>query len=662
MRTFTSHINGYYDVADQMAHDLRRRAEAHFRRQEIERRAITSVAAFEAHRQRVRERFLDAIGGLLEEHTPLYAQCTGTIDRSRYTIEKIVYQSLPQFYVTANLYLPKELSGPAPAVLFVCGHAETGKAYPVYQAVCVDLAENGFVVLAMDPPGQGERFQYFDPQTGRRIIGGCTTEHSYAGLQYVLGGASLARQFVWDASRAVDYLASRPEVDASRIGLTGNSGGGTQSSFIMIAEPRIAAAVPCTFIMTLESYMKTGQPQDSEQIVRGAIAWGPDHDDYLTAMAPKPVLVGAVAYDFFPIEGAQEAVRRAKEIYRLYGAEDKIALTVAPHTHGYVPELREACVNWMRQHLRGECGDFRTGEPAILPEADLNCTASGQVLAEFSDAKTVFDLNLARLESQGRPAPPSDPVALRRIVAEALGLTGEPLDYPINPRVIMEEVVQGYPTEHVFFFSAPDIVVTGVMIHPRQTGEVVQTDLVLLERGSSDIPAQRTHLEQLLRQGHRLFVFDPRGMGAVEARPVLAGGNWEIHGSEYKLACDAMMLGISTLGLRVFDVLRGLAYLRTRPDCAGVPLGLYGLGFGGLLAYLAAALDGKVDSVVAEDMLHSYWDLAHTRYYNERANDMWSLAWGLLRRFDLPDLLPCIAPDECHLVNLRNAYGDIVRE
>jgi hypothetical protein len=392
MLAFGSHVNGYYDVADQMIHDIRRRAEACLRAQAEAKARIRTVAEFEAHRVRVRQAFLSAIGGLPAERSPLHAEVTGRIDRGAYTIEKIIYQSLPEFFVTSLLYLPKEREARAPAVLFVCGHAETGKAYPQYQAVCADLAANGFVVLAMDPPGQGERYQYWDPETEKRLVGGCTTEHTYAGLSFVLQGASLARQFVWDAIRGVDLLAERVDVDPLRIAVTGNSGGGTQTSFLMVAEPRLAAAAPCTFIMTLESYLKTGQSQDSEQIVRGAFVHGPDHDDYLTCMAPKPVLVGAVAYDFFPIEGALEAVERARLIYSLYGAEDKLAMSVAPSRHEYAPPLREATVNWFRRHLQGRSPDFRTSDPVVLPEAELCCTAEGQVLSWRPQSKTVFDL------------------------------------------------------------------------------------------------------------------------------------------------------------------------------------------------------------------------------------------------------------------------------
>ncbi|OGG50552.1 MAG: hypothetical protein A3F84_13635 [Candidatus Handelsmanbacteria bacterium RIFCSPLOWO2_12_FULL_64_10] len=665
MLPFSSHVNGYYDASDQVVHDLRRRAEAHFRRQEAERAAIHTVAEFEARRARIRASFMEAMGGLPEERTPLNPVCTGRIDRGRYVIEKVVYESLPEFYVTAALYVPKGIERPRPAVLFVCGHSDEGKAYPVYQAVAVDLAENGFVVLAMDPPGQGERFQYFDPETGRRIVGGCTVEHTYAGIPYLLAGASVGRHFIHDGIRGVDYLTTRPEVDASRIGLTGNSGGGTQSCLLMMSEPRFAAAVPCTFVMTLEGYLKTGQAQDAEQIVRGCMAFGPDHDDFLTAMAPKPVLVGAAAYDFFPIEGAMEAVRRAKEVYRLYGAEEKVDLHVAPTRHSYSPFLREAAVNWFRRRLMGEPGSFKTGTPETLPPAELNCTPRGQALDAYRGSRTVFDLNRARLEREAPKRPHLRHAAgyeahradMRITLLTALGIADEPRSAPIHPRVIREEVVEGYPVEHVFFFSAPDIVVTGAMVHPRTATPAMRTDLVLFEQGTNAIPEQRNFLEGLLREGRRVFVFDPRGIGAVEARPVNPRGLKDNYGTEYKLGCDALMLGLSTLGLRVFDVLRGLDYLRGRADVGSGPVGVYGLGFGGLLAYLAGALDDGWADVTVEDAFTSFREVAETRYYT-RGFGMREVIWGALRRFDLVDLLPCIAPRPLRFVSPRDAHGN----
>jgi len=663
MQTFSSHVDGYHDVSDQMVDYLRRRAEVHFRRQEQEKAKFTTVEAFEEHRAKVRDSFFDAIGGLPDERTPLNARCTGAIDRGAFVIEKIIYESLPEFYVTSALYLPKNISEPTPAVVFVHGHSDQAKSYSVYQSVCVDLANNGFIAFAIDPPGQGERFQYFDPDEEKRIIGGCTTEHTHAGLQFVLGGASVGKHFIWDVMRGLDYLETRPEVDSTRIGLTGNSGGGTQSCLLMMSEPRFAAAVPCTFVMSLEAYMKTGQPQDSEQIVRAAFAFGPEHDDYLTAMAPKPVLVGAAAYDYFPIEGAMQSVTRAKQVYKLYDAEDKVDISVAPTRHAYSPYLREACVNWYKKHFRGEEADFKTTNPETLPENELWCTPKGQVLDAFRNCRTVFDLNCERLQ---RATPKFNPITddaalevhkkrMREAVVKVLGVPngrGE----AIYPRIIAENVVDGYPTEKIFFFSEPNIVVTGVMVHPKDNTPAVQTDLVLLENGTNDIPNERERLEKLLAQNHRLFIFDVRGIGGVEVRPVNRGG--QPHGTEYRLGCDAMMLGISTLGLRVFDVLRGYDYLRTRDDVERI--GLYGVGSGAIFAYLAATLEEGFDDLTFVDMLYSYRHLTETRYYNRELYNLKVMAWGILRHFDLVDVLPCLAKRPCKFIAPRDAKGEVL--
>ena len=659
MRTFGSNVNGFHDVSDQMIDNLRRRAEAHFRRQEVEKAELTSIAAFEEHRKRVRDHFMTAIGGLPEERTPLNVQCMGSLDRGAFTIEKLIYESLPDFYVTAVLYLPKGIGSPQPAVVFVHGHSDLGKSYPVYQAVCVDLAANGFVVLAVDPPGQGERFQYFDPEKGERIIGGCTTEHTYAGLQFTLSGASIGRHFIWDVMRGVDYLETRPEVDPTRIGLTGNSGGGTQSCLLMISEPRFAASVPCTFVMTLESYMKTGQAQDSEQIVPGCFVNGPDHDDYITAMVPKPVLVGAAAYDYFPIEGAIEAVERAKRIYALYDAEDEVDIAIGPTRHEYSPPLREACVNWYKRHFRGESPDFTTSKPETLPDEALWATPSGQVLDLYPNSRTVFDLNRERLEVSPVPqfAGNRDPDQMRERVAEVLGIP-EGRDGKIYPRIVAENVVDGYQTEEIFFFSEPNIVVTGTFIHPLEGTAVEQTDLIVFERGTNDNSDKREWLEARLASGRQLFVFDPRGIGGVQVRSF----NRDVHphDGEFKLASDAMMLGISTMGLRVFDILRGYDYLRTRADVNQI--GLYGVGKSAFYAYFAGALENGFTSLEFEDLLYSYRDLTNTRFYDQERYDLEVMAWGILQNFDLVDLAPCFGNRPVQWIAPRNATGEVLTD
>lgn len=657
MQTFKANVDGFHDVADQIIHDFRRRAESCFRKQEAAKAALTSIPAFEAHRARVRANFMDAIGGLPKPRAPLKARVTGCAAQEKFVVEKLIYESLPNFPVTAACYVPKGLKGRNPAVVFVCGHWDAGKQQATYQSVCTDLANNGFVVLAIDPLGQGERSQYFE--RGKRVVGPAVYEHIHAGFQFFLQGANVSRHFIWDIRRGFDYLETRRDVDPSRIGITGNSGGGTQTCLMLMSEPRLAAAVPCTFVMSLESYLKTGQAQDSEQIVRNCMVEGPDHDDFITMIAPRPLLVGAAAYDFFPIEGTLESVRRAKRIYSLYGKPGNVDVHVDNITHCYSAGLRQACVNWFKKHFLGEKPDFKTGQPGLIPESDLRATKSGQVSLDFPKAKTIFDFNREHL-SRLRPSTrhPS-PITL----AHALGLSqAGDRSAAIYPRVISDSDVNGYRVEKVFFYSATDILVTALVVHPwdAKPTKALPATMLLLENGTDDAVRERSRIESWLRKGHRVFVFDVRGVGGVKTRSTsgIDDASTPMVGTEYKLACDATMLGLSTLGMRVFDVLRGFDYLRTRQDVGAIHIA--GIRSGAIYAYFAAAIENGFKSVIAENMLVSYRHLCETRYYSPYAHG-WNIgAWGILRHFDLPDLLACLRGRSVTFINPRSAAGETI--
>jgi hypothetical protein len=229
---------------------------------------------------------------------------------------------------------------------------------------------------------------------------------------------------------------------------------------------------------------------------------------------------------------------------------------------------------------------------------------------------------------------------------------------PIYPRIIADAVIDGYPVEKLFFFSEPDVVVTGVLSHPRTAAPATGTEVLLLERGTAAIPEERSRLEAILRQGRRVLVFDVRGTGGVESRPINGLGAREAYAPEFRLACDAMMAGTSTLGLRVLDVLRAYDYLSTRPDTAGGPIGVQGVGTAAIFAYLAAALEPGWSEVTLEEMLLSYRSIVDTRLYNRRRFTLNTMAWGFLSRFDLPDLAACIAPRPLRFIHPVNAYDE----
>jgi hypothetical protein len=660
MQPYHFNLKGSYDFAGQMNADLQRRAQKYFREQDAIKDSFQSVSDFEQHRDRVKTSLLESIGGLPKDKTPLNARVTGTIDESTFTIEKVLFESLPGYLVSALCYIPKGITANAPAVLFLCGHSGDGKAYPQYQKVCRDLVANGFVVLAVDPIGQGERLQYL--KDGEDTQGSCTVEHTHAGFQFLLQGGSVARHFIWDAIRAVDYLYERPEVDNAKIGVTGNSGGGTQTSLLMLCEPRLAAAVPGTFITSLEEMMLAGFPQDMEQIVYKAFERGPDHDDFLTGIAPRPALLGAVSYDSFPIEGSIRTYKNAQKIYQLYNQPENIGLVNDPSPHCYSDGLRQAAVNWFKQHLKNETPDFVTSTPITLEPTELNVTSSGNVLQDYPESRSIFDL--IQDFSQKNAAPQHrTPEQIREELTKVLGVDqAGNRDTAIHPRITPIEH-DGYKGERIWFFSAPHIVVGGVLFFPQNAdAKVLSTVILTLENGTANLPENMETVEVLLQQGKAVYVFDPRGIGAVSPRVVsayeAASGSAPVFNSEYKMGTDAAMLGISTLGLRVFDILRAFDYLQSRDDLGNIEL--YGIGHAATWSYLAAVLEEKISGVTCKDMLLSYRQLCQTRFYNHERFNLQIMAWRLLQCGDLEDFRSCITPRFLHVISPRNGENQIL--
>jgi hypothetical protein len=197
--------------------------------------------------------------------------------------------------------------------------------------------------------------------------------------------------------RGIDYLCTRPEVDPARIGVTGNSGGGTQTSLMMICDQRIAAAAPGTFIMNRNSYLHAGLPQDLEQIWLKMTALGFDHEDILLAMAPKPVLVLAAKSDYFPIEGTRRTVERVKRFWDMYGMSENVGIIEDDTPHAYTRNLACAAAEFFSRHLLGRqvTPDGNHIEP--LEQKQLVCTKSSQVRMDYPGARAVYEENCGRL-------------------------------------------------------------------------------------------------------------------------------------------------------------------------------------------------------------------------------------------------------------------------
>lgn len=590
-----------------------------------------------AYLRDLRGRIRDCFGPMPVK-SPLKARITGTVDRDTYRIEKILFESRPGLIVTGNLYLPKGRNGPLPGVIATCGHSTNGKAGETYQSFTQGLARLGYIVFIIDPVGQGERLQYLNDNGGSRIGNG-VLEHLYLGNQQLLVGENLPFWRAWDAIRALDYLVTRPEVDPRRIGVTGNSGGGTITAWLCGLDDRWSMAAPGCFITTLLRNIGNELPQDSEQYPPRALANGLDHDDFIAAMAPKPVILLAKEKDYFDVRGAEEAYRRLKHLYTLLGAEQNIALFVGPTQHGYSRENREAMYRWFHRHS-GQTGNIEA-EPGIQLEKDetLQVTPHGQVGgAHGLGSRSVFyhTASRSRVLANDRPRPTAS--SLSTSIADVLKLP--PRNGVPDAHILRELRPRGYPKKHFTTYAVetePGIqaIVYRLSDTPHISRPLTAAEAILYVPHLSSDDELRT--EPLIRERIKarpeaaIYTCDLRGSG--ESIPNTAGEDrFDIpYGSDYLYSGFSLMLDEPLVGRKTHDLLRVIDWLRSYGHTR---IELIAKGRGTIPATFAAVISEDISQVILKEPLTSYSDVAETEYYQCPLS---SIVPGILARFDLPD-------------------------
>ncbi|MFC3772682.1 alpha/beta hydrolase family protein [Paenibacillus sp. GCM10012303] len=632
---------GIYHVKDQLRQWVYDRSEAAFKAGDRARDEIRTTQELEARRTFMREKWLESAGGLPSSDHPLSPVITGTVNRDGYRIEKIIFQSRPSTYVTSNMYIPDDLNGPSAAVLFLCGHSDNGKQYDTYQTVCQRLVAEGLIVFAIDPIGQGERLSYYDPATGKAEIRPGTSDHEYAGSQSIPLGDGLARYFIHDAIRAVDYLCTRPEIDPARIGVTGNSGGGLQTSLVMLCDPRIAAAAPGTFIMNRSSYLYSGQAQDAEQVWRGMSKLGFDHEDLLIAMAPRPVLVLAVTSDFFPIEGTRRTVARTKRFWEMYGVNHSPGIAEDRSTHAYTRPLADAAAEFFAKHLSVPGRDTRKEiRIELLGQAELDCTKSGQVRGDYADARAVYEENGARLDELERRRAALSEETLK---SEALGWLKERVyggreRCELNPRFLRLNNVESLAPESYLWWSQEGLFNHGVAFRDeRFDGKQLPVSIGLWERGTTVASEKLSWIKETCAQGKIAFVLDVSGDGICAPSAISPYSIWSRFGTLHKLTADLFWLDDSLVAVRAYDVIRALDMAEQLPDAAAERVELYAEGRYALYAELAAALDERIGGLHIGNGPDSVASWVRSRHYDP-FDLLSTILPGMLRYFDLPDL------------------------
>ncbi|HUD98497.1 MAG TPA: acetylxylan esterase [Bryobacteraceae bacterium] len=630
--------------------DLAARAYA-ARNREIAR--TTSAEAIRARQRWVRETLWKLVGGM-PQRTPLNARTVGGFERDGYRVEKMVYESVPDFQIAANLYIPTAGRAPFPGVLFQMGHTRNGKAGDTYQRCCQGLVKLGYLVLGFDPMGQGERVYYPDASGQRSRLESPDSEHTMPGKQMLLNGDTATRMQVWDAVRSLDVLAAHPLADAGRLAATGQSGGATLTMLLAAVDDRLAAAAVCsgnTENVACADFNPPGATDDAEQNLIGSGPLGFDRWDLLYPLAPKPLLISVSDLDSFRtyspeyIRNGWEEFRKLRAVYAILGAEDRLAWVDTPLPHGLAYDSRMQVYNWFARWLKHETAPVAE-EPPTEPEKEqtLWVSESGSMVRSFH-SETPFTLNRAR-QVVARPT---------RHDAWGEWIGAERPPQSLKPVVLRRAAWRNITVEALEVASAPHVWLPAWLYLPAARN-AAKPVVLLLEPAGRDVRWQEGGLYQTLAQrGYAVCAADVRGVG--ELAPEIGRGAEEYarsHADEENYAWASLILGRPLLGQRVTDILALAAALRAHPALRGLTLKVAALNRLTPAALFAAAIDPAIREVYLAGGLISYRSIVET----ERSSGPFgSFVFGILQHTDLPEVAAALAPRRVCLAGAVDGAG-----
>jgi dienelactone hydrolase len=592
---------------------------------------LTTPAAITQRQAWVRETFWKLAGGR-PPVTPLNVNTIAAFDRPNYKVEKLVYESQPGLHVPANLYIPKNHKPPFPGVLFQMGHSLNGKAAESYQKCCQALAQLGYLVLAFDPMGQGERTYYPQPNGGVLTrLGSADDEHTRPGKQMLLVGDTATRMQAWDAVRSLDVLASHPLVDPKRLASTGQSGGGTLTMLLIAVDDRLAsAAISCgnTENFATENFSSPGSVDDAEQDFINAGPVGFDRWDLVYPMAPKPMLIAVSGRDFFGtyspnyLNDGRAEFTRLKGIYRTLGKETALEWYETPLPHALSHDLRLQIYNFFEKTLK-HSNTRITQEPPVQPEPDaqLYVGPTGNVVRDFQ-SKTPLSLARERAATLKRPA------------------FVNPMDIPIPKMATINVLGQARgesgTIEAVEVQVSQEVYLPGYIFKPRSepTGVII----VLEPRGRNARWKEGELYPKLAASGRLVAAFDIRGIG--DLWPEVGRGNpfyTRRHAEEDSYAWASLMLGRPLLHQRVSDILAIVEGVRKYTK---EPILLAALDHLTVPALFATMLSDSIWRLYTARGLPSYASLLASEDYNEPFANFLP---NILSMVDLPEIRTALA-------------------
>ena len=605
---------------------------------------LKDPAEWKARQVQIREQFKKYFGEF-PERTPLEARIVGKLDRKGYTIEKVIYESQPNYYVTANLYIPKDRKFPLPGVIFTCGHHVEAKAFDEYQMTCSGLALKGYVVLIFDPTGQGERIEYFNPQTKKSVMvrASGTGIHHQIGRPAFLVDWTLSGLRTWDAIRSVDYLVSRPEVDKDKLAAVGQSGGGQMALLITAVDERIkvcAASHP------------GGSMEDTYLPGRTLI-----NKDILSLIPPRPLRI-IVGKDSGEEPGHMKKLEDMHLFYEgLRAGKQSGDMDIVPGVHTMNRSNRQSAYEWFNKWLDKESEGKAEGMVEAETIEALWCTETGNTIVSLG-GETGQSLNMKRAEQIYKPE--MDLAKLKERVATRIGF-----DLPQNrqsPGVSSIETIkwEDLSVEKLTYESEKGIIIPSLLIKPNNVKPDSPVYIYASDKGKPKSFENAGLPFLLAKNGFIVLAIDVRGIGETSPTLPFVGLTQYtgVHSALFvhdALAIESAGFGRTTLGMRTYDAIRGIDFLNSREDLKGKKTVLIGEGLGGLWALLASGYDSRIAGAVTIGTLPSYKELITNQYYF-----VWGYFWvpGAMRDFDIPDLTRLVSPKPQIWINPVNAMGE----
>lgn len=586
---------------------------------------VKTRADWEKKRPELHRQFLDMLGlWPLPPRTDLKPTLTGRLETEHFTVEKLHFQSLPGLYVTANLYLPKKVTKPAPAVLYVCGHGNTvidkvsyGSKVN-YQHHPAWFAEHGYVCLILDTLQLAEI---------EGIHHGTHPSKKLNWWWWHTVGYTPAGVECWNAMRAIDYLQSRPEVDPKKIGVTGRSGGGATSWWVAAADERVQCAVPVAGIADLWAHVVEGE---AASLKKGVVAghcdcmyfvntyrW--DFPTMVALIAPRPVLLGNSDVDsIFPVPGYRRIADKVRPIYSLYGAAEKFDLLETKGPHKDTPELRLGAFRWMNRWLKDDNSEVTEEErPRLtaqqlrvferLPADEINTTVH-EVLRKPATVElpTVPEVakewwkgqreqwltELQRLTFAGWPRNPPALATQRAADVEHEGVRLRAWDFlseeniPLRVWLLTSRGVEKPTRLEINVCDEKE------WDDWAKWADSKFKDALQLEKEPTGDPTRFATLRKALEsESKAVALVAPRGIGPT--RWSAARGSAE----DSHIRRRFPLIGQTLDGQRVWDVRRSVAVLRELPDLKDVRIELHGRNEAAGIALYAAIFEPTIASV-----------------------------------------------------------------